>query len=652
MSSSTEDVQYLQIPLQHILLATNGFADQNLIGKGGYGNVYVGVSEKHGRIAIKRLVYRRGQGDHEFRTEIALLSKRKHDNIVSLLGFCDEDNEKILVYKYESNGSLDRHLDNQDLTWIQRLLICLHAAHGLKYLHDEVGRGERIYHRDVKSSNILLDESWNPKISDFGLSRVGPTSSNYSFVISNPCGTPGYVDPHYHINGYLTKKSDVYSFGVVLWEVLCGRLTFDSSYMDDRQFLTVLAQKHYGRKTLDQIIPSYLHEQMNTDSLDKFSNIAYQCLKNNADKRPTMQQVVEQLQEALENQLEARKPEDEEDTEKQAEPAVGYENEREESKDLPPPPLPQEIAFDVFMHCHECARQVRRCVKELEGVEDVVTDCETHMVVVKGEKADPLNILERIRKKTGRKVKLLSPVLNPTTEEAIKMEQEEPCKPEEKKDEEVMKPENSRKKVKEEANPAAGDEKKGEMLNDPPLPPPPQEFALKVSMHCNDCATRLQKYIEGFEGVDSVVTNRNTNMITVKGTKADPLKVLEKVQKKFNKKVELVSSVSKVRVEEPKKPDRKLPQCPKGLEGVENVLMECKTVVVGKTKATPLKFQETDKKKRHRKVELLPPVQKLPTEEPKKPEQEEYHNQEEKRDDLTIRDVYFFIFIIIIYFYY
>ncbi|XP_076953464.1 uncharacterized protein LOC143627560 [Bidens hawaiensis] len=284
--SSKKDVQHLRTPLQHILLATNGFADQNLIGQGGSGNVYEGISEKHGRIAIRRLA--RGQGDHEFRTEIALLSKYKHGNIVSLLGFCDEDGEKILVYKYESNGSLERHLNNQDLTWIQRLSICIHAARGLKYLHDDVGR----FYRDVKSSNILLDESWNPKIA----------STNSSFGISNTYGTPGYIDPDYPISGYHNQKSDVYSFGVVLWEVLCGRLALVTTYKEERRILTILAQKHFIRKTLHRIIPSYLHKQMNTKSLLTFSSVAYQCLKN-VEERPTMKQVMEQLRKALHNQI-------------------------------------------------------------------------------------------------------------------------------------------------------------------------------------------------------------------------------------------------------------------------------------------------------------------------------------------------------------
>ncbi|KAJ0677697.1 putative protein kinase RLK-Pelle-CrRLK1L-1 family [Helianthus annuus] len=298
---SIKDFKHLQIPLHDISLATDGFANKNLIANGGFGKVYTGVSEKYGRIAIKRWDCEHGQGDHEFKTEISLLSKYKHENIVSLLGFCDEDGEKILVYKYESNASLDKHLNKKDLTWIQRLQICIDAARGLKYLHYDVGHHKRILHRDVKSSNILLDENLKPKISDFGLARVGLANMKSTFVISNVCGTRGYIDPEYHMNGYLTQKSDVYSFGVVLWEVLCGRHAH-VIYNNERVVLSILVQRHYISGTLHSIIPSYLQNQINIDSLHTFSEIAYQCLKN-VEERPTMQQVVEQLQKALHHQL-------------------------------------------------------------------------------------------------------------------------------------------------------------------------------------------------------------------------------------------------------------------------------------------------------------------------------------------------------------
>ncbi|KAM0015022.1 putative protein kinase RLK-Pelle-CrRLK1L-1 family [Helianthus debilis subsp. tardiflorus] len=175
--SSIEELKHLQMSLQDISDATNNFAKENCIGSGGYGKVYKGEFEKYGTIAVKRLSRNLGehsQGDREFKTEIALLSNYKHENIVSLLGYCDEDGEKILVYKHESQGSLDKHLKSADLTWTQRLKICLDAARGLKYLHHDVAPEHRTLHRDLKSANILLDANWNAKISDFGLSKKGP----------------------------------------------------------------------------------------------------------------------------------------------------------------------------------------------------------------------------------------------------------------------------------------------------------------------------------------------------------------------------------------------------------------------------------------------------------------------------------------------
>ncbi|XP_021976326.2 receptor-like protein kinase ANXUR2 [Helianthus annuus] len=329
--------------------ATNAFSDQNIIAKGGFGKVYKGVSVKHGNIAIKMLDPTQGQGDHEFKTEIALLSVYKHENIVSLLGFCDEDGKKILVYKHESNGSLDRYLHSANLTWIQRLQICLDAARGLQYLHDDVGLQHRILHRDIKSSNILLDENWKAKVSDFGLSRVGPANMESTFVISNACGTSGYIDPEYLISGYLTQKSDVYSFGVVLFEVLCGRLTYVKTYHDERQYLTNLIRIHWGRKTLDEIIFSNIKKQMNGASLLTFSSIAYQCLMS-GNERPTMKKVVEQLQKALDEQLTPSGSWSHTD---------GYAAHRQEESRLvassssQPSPASSSLKYDVFISSRE-----------------------------------------------------------------------------------------------------------------------------------------------------------------------------------------------------------------------------------------------------------------------------------------------------------
>ncbi|KAK9061187.1 hypothetical protein SSX86_018367 [Deinandra increscens subsp. villosa] len=315
--SFIQELDHLKIPLEHIKLATNNFSDDNLIGKGGFGRVYktqhpfsatATSSEKPATtVAVKRLDIKGGQGQHEFLMEIVMLSSYKHDNLVSLVGFCDENDEKIIVYEHEVRGSLDKYLATSDLTWVQRLHICLGAARGLNYLHNDVGEGHRVLHCDIKSSNILLDENWEAKISDFGLSKIGPTNQEFTFLVTNACGTQGYVDPLYATTDVLTKESDVYSFGVVLFEVLCGRPAVVMKYNDHRRYLYQLAKRHYKEGTLDEIIEPNLRKQMKPSSLRTFSRIAYQCLKKGRKQRPTMGLVVEELQNSLEFQIGCRR---------------------------------------------------------------------------------------------------------------------------------------------------------------------------------------------------------------------------------------------------------------------------------------------------------------------------------------------------------
>ncbi|GKB80082.1 jacalin-like lectin domain-containing protein [Tanacetum coccineum] len=234
--SLPQELDRLKIPLDSIKLATNNFAQDNFLGQGGFGRVYRGqllVSSTTRAVAVKRLDTKHGQGQKEFLMEIFMLSSYKHDNLVSLIGFCDQGGEKILVYEQEVHGSLDNYLASSDLTWEQRLRICLGAARGLDYLHSGVGEGHKVVHRDIKSSNILLDDKWEAKISDFGLSKIGPTNQEFTFLISSVAGTYGYVDPIYVETGILTKESDVYSFGIVLFEVACQRLAMAREYEDD-----------------------------------------------------------------------------------------------------------------------------------------------------------------------------------------------------------------------------------------------------------------------------------------------------------------------------------------------------------------------------------------------------------------------------------
>ncbi|KAM0053644.1 putative protein kinase RLK-Pelle-CrRLK1L-1 family [Helianthus debilis subsp. tardiflorus] len=304
--TSIKVFNHLKIPLEDIKLATNNFNETTYISRGGFGKVYKGELVHSGKlvmVAIKRLDPTHGQGTPEFWKEIMMLSRCRHKNLVSLLGFCDEGSEKILVYEYLSNKSLDMYLSDTKLSWIQRLKICIGAARGLEYLHNPRGTMQRVLHRDIKSSNILLDEKWNAKISDFGLSKFGPANQEHTFLLSNAAGTLGYIDPLYMEMGFLTKESDIYSFGVVLFEVLCGRSGFIMNYDDSRRFLCKLAQNCYEQKKISTIVPDFLREQIVPNCLHTYANIAYQCLRKNRNERPTGTYIIRQLENALQYQL-------------------------------------------------------------------------------------------------------------------------------------------------------------------------------------------------------------------------------------------------------------------------------------------------------------------------------------------------------------
>ncbi|XP_023761496.1 uncharacterized protein LOC111909939 [Lactuca sativa] len=294
----------LRISLEDIILATDNFSDSNVIGRGGFGRIYKAeVTHANGRhtIAAKRLDPTGGQGETEFMAELEILLEYKHENVIGLIGYCKDHVEQIICTEYASKGSLDVHLKDNDLTWMKRLEISIDIARGLDFLHGGGVTQEVVMHRDIKSSNILLTDNWRAKIGDFGLSLITPIDEETDFVIDNACGTPGYCDPLYEKLGFLTKESDIYSLGVVLFEILCGRLVFKRIIGSFHNRIT-LFQRHYEKGELDQMVFEGIKDQIAPKSLDIFQNIAYQCLHDEKEKRPTTSKVLLQLNKALEFQ--------------------------------------------------------------------------------------------------------------------------------------------------------------------------------------------------------------------------------------------------------------------------------------------------------------------------------------------------------------
>ncbi|XWS29758.1 hypothetical protein CRYUN_Cryun24cG0057800 [Craigia yunnanensis] len=311
----------LRIPFAEIIEATNNFEAKLLIGEGGFGKVYKGTLRNGLKVAVKRSESKHGQGLPEFQTEVMVLSKIRHRHLVSLIGYCDEGSEMILVYEFMEKGALRDHLYNLRgnpetssalslLTWRQRLEICIGAAKGLHYLH--TGSDGGIIHRDVKSTNILLDEQYVAKVADFGLSKSGLLDPDeFSTGIK---GSFGYLDPEYFRCLQFTEKSDVYSFGVVLLEVLCARPAIINSHRKEEINLAEWGLNWLKKGELEKIIDPSVGGQINPNSLRKFSEIVEKCLKPTGANRPTMLDICWDLEYTLQLQQTAVRREPHEDS--------------------------------------------------------------------------------------------------------------------------------------------------------------------------------------------------------------------------------------------------------------------------------------------------------------------------------------------------
>ena len=291
----------LKISFTEIKSATKNFNQKQLIGQGGFGNVYKGTLSDGTKVAVKRSLPGSGQGFSEFQTEVMVLSKIRHQHLLSLIGYCEERSEMILVYEFMEKGTLTDHLYKADLprlSWKQRLEICIGAARGLHYLHKD--SSEVIIHRDVKSTNILLDQNLIAKVADFGLSKSGPLDETH--ISTKVKGTFGYLDPEYFKTQQLTEKSDVYSFGVVLLEVLCARPAIDNLLPRDQMNLAEWAMTCKQKGVIEEIVDPSIKDQINPNSLKKFTETAEKCLQEEGSDRPAMSDVIWDLEYALQLQ--------------------------------------------------------------------------------------------------------------------------------------------------------------------------------------------------------------------------------------------------------------------------------------------------------------------------------------------------------------
>ncbi|CAN6175678.1 unnamed protein product [Urochloa humidicola] len=295
-SYSTEDIEgigSLLLDLSTIRAATDNFAESNWAGEGGFGVVYKGVLPDGQEIAVKRFSQSSGQGIQELKNELVLIAKLQHKNLVRLVGVCLQEHEKLLVYEYMPNRSIDTIIfdpeKSKELDWGRRFNIIKGIARGLNYLHEDSQL--MIIHRDLKASNVLLDSDCTPKISDFGLARLfGGDQSREA--TNSVVGTYGYMSPEYAMRGHYSIKSDVFSFGVLILEILTGRRSGGSYYtFDEPVDLISLVWEHWTSGTIMKIMDSSMRGNAPGDQMLKCIHIGLLCVQDNPVDRPVMSKV-------------------------------------------------------------------------------------------------------------------------------------------------------------------------------------------------------------------------------------------------------------------------------------------------------------------------------------------------------------------------
>ncbi|XP_022720552.1 putative receptor-like protein kinase At4g00960 isoform X2 [Durio zibethinus] len=282
----------LQIDFDSVLAATNNFSDANKLGQGGFGAVYKGQLPNGQEVAVKRLSRESQQGDLEFKNEVLLLAKLQHRNLVRFLGFSLEEHEKILIYEFVPNRSLDHFIFDRikraQLDWETRYKIIGGIARGLLYLHEDSRL--RIIHRDLKASNILLDADMTPKISDFGMARLFGQDETQGSTI-RIVGTYGYMAPEYAIHGHFSVKSDVFSFGVLLLEIISGQKNNCFRHGENNEYILNFAWKNWREGTALNVIDPTLSDGSRNETM-RCIHIALLCVQENVARRPTMASVV------------------------------------------------------------------------------------------------------------------------------------------------------------------------------------------------------------------------------------------------------------------------------------------------------------------------------------------------------------------------